>query len=182
MQTKIVFLILPLLLLFSINLEAKTKYKKGYIIETDGTKIEGYIKIQEKSKKFRYCTFKKEKTAIQLTFLPFEIQSYFVEGELFVAKKIPTNGYNKPVFVCVLTQGTMDHFAHENKAEDKAFYIGKSGEDLLMMIDASNYVEVMNGVDCDCDGPVDKLVSLTYKPAKITKWVKQYNEVCQSKK
>ena len=134
MKYRLLFILLSAILLPGVKVMAQEDYAPGFIINSSGDTIQGFIDQQDYMASFRECNFKSSPDAGPVKYMPKDIRGYhFNKGKMFVSKKVEFHGDSTDLFLECLLDGIADiYLLKENGAPQ--YFIEKQGEGLHELI------------------------------------------------
>ena len=91
-------------LLLSISMFSQTDFRKGFILNNSGQKIQGFINYKENSSMYALCEFKSTKTGNITYYSPIQIKGYgFENDKVFTSKSVN----NENFFFEIIVSGTL---------------------------------------------------------------------------
>lgn len=182
MKLTVKFLIIAMAIFFampnSYGQRNHKKYKKGYIIEHDSLKVEGYVRVHQYHKRGKYCTFRENFGGIQLTYLPFEIIEYGRKGYKFVARRARIDkSTRKKIFAQVLEEGKKANFyRYLYTKELKKLYYVESEIGTLELLTKDNYKDILHKT-FEGNAKLQKCAKkVKFKERKIKKLIRKFNK------
>jgi hypothetical protein len=169
-------------ILFSISGYSQTDYRKGYIINKSGKKINGYVNYKENSSAYLVCEFKSTEFGKVTYYSPNQIKGYgFHPYKLYLVKSL----LNENMFFEIILKGKVTLLKHlSTYYVEKGELFKKLDNDIVEYKTEYNeykrkskkYIGVLKLILNDCKPQKSKYQKLTYSERSFIKLIKEYNE------
>jgi len=179
---------------------SQINYKPGYIITNSLDTIRGLVNYRTEGDNAIACKFKVNENEKEQLFFPGQIAGFHFTNEqtYYVTKTFILNNTESTIFLEYLMKGAMNLYYYEDNRELCRYYLFENEKGEMIPI-TSNYgdknrtddgiviaedrnKEVLKYVFRDCEPLLKKIEKLQFKHENMIELVKEYNNLCGSKK
>lgn len=171
-----------------LNSYSQLDFREGFIVTSEGERINGFLNYKEGYQKFSSCEFKDSEKSNTVIYFPNQLQSYgYNDDAYFITKEIETpnlENLNK-VFLEVLVKGKATLYKHRgsfyiekadtifHELENKIKTVEKYGQEYVKK--SKRYVGVLNYMLSDCPTINKRIKGILLKEKSLTQLVEAYN-------
>jgi hypothetical protein len=182
---KVLFLVA--LLIAASQLFAQSDYRPGFIVNTAGDTLRGWIDYRSGGKNFKTCSFKKEAAGSPVDYSPADIRGYgFTNDKRHLSRTVETpEKVKETVFLEILVGGKATLYKLGN-----IFYLEKDTSLVrlandqyetkinghLVLVESKKYIGTLTHMLRDCDEIKAKIQRLQLMERPITQIVQAYNK------
>jgi hypothetical protein len=187
------FLWLSLCLSFTNLSFSQEKSRPGYIIQTGGDTLRGFVDWREGMRVSKACHFTADPKQNPAVFGPMDVKGYgLVNGKAFQSARITEkDGAAKVVFLEVKVAGEVSLYKH-----DHSFFVQKAGDSLkmisndkseklmngkLVMRYSNQHIAVLSTMLFDCVALRERTLNVPFVERHITDLIVDYN-ICRGAK
>lgn len=179
---------ITLCVLMSISAFSQTDFKKGFIINNQGEKINGYVNYKENSSIYEYCEFKSTLESEVKKYFPNLIKAYgFENDKFFLSKNISSevnNSENKFLNVIISGIATLYRIGDTFYLEKDTIFKELNNELLVKNTQNLNvyrrpskrYIGILKVFFKDCPEVKIKIEKINYNERDLEKLVNEYNK------
>ena len=177
--------------LMSIYAYSQSDFRKGFIINNKGEKINGFINYKENASVYEYCEFKKTLDSETVKYSAKLINEYgFVNYKKYISKEIIIDNIESKKFLEIIVNGKATLLKYIS-----TFYIEK--ENLFKKLDnkliefkenfktyrrpSNRYIGVLKLLLSDCNNIKITIEKIKYNEIDLTKLISKYNNCSDSK-
>lgn len=187
---RIIFLILALSLANVI--EAKSNFKKGYIITLAGDTLYGWIEHQNDISLSKKCVFKRTLDEEALSYNPFDVHSFrFTNGQYFISKNVIRDEIEESFFLEYLVEGEINLYSLKDRF-GVSYFFEKPGDKLVEVRSKSqtkyvggykiqevskDYIDILNNVFFDEPQIKEKVSDVVLSRKSLIGISKEYHDV-----
>lgn len=191
------FIAIAFIFISTLELNAQSDFRKGYIINNEKDTIHGFINYQANLYNSTECVFKKEKDSKKQIFKPFEIHSYkFTDSKYYISKNITNNNTVEQVFLEYIINGIVNVYYYRDSNGEHYLIEDKDGilrelhyKEKESIVNGTRYfrknkqyIGVLKNIFKDSPTTIDKVNTIKLNRKSLIKISQNYhNDVCNDR-
>lgn len=110
--------LLALFTFLSIQVKAQSDFRPGYVINTQGDSINGFINYRNDIKNTEECIFQKELNSNKVIYKPHQLKSYgFIDGKYYISNNSQNFKSVPNVFLEYISKGSINIFYYRDNTQ-----------------------------------------------------------------